>query len=956
MLIKGQQRKPVFTPRSIGLIALGLLILLLFTFFSSRIGGDNIYFCDMESRFGNNFSSGGHTFTNAKTQSDEKVFQGSFSSKLTKEHVYGPGMKFTNVNSGDVFEAGIWRNTTDGFGNLAFQGNWDYFETANVSSRTQGEWEYIEKTITIPLGVERAELNIYPYNSKKEGTVYFDNLKIKRIKSGQAIAAAEGALPLINLRVDPADVDKLRAKRSEAFARGNLITGKKDLVPARLEEGEDFTPVKIRLKGDLLDHLKDKKWSFRIRADKGNAWNGLTEFSAHKSVSRHHLNEWVFHQLLIYENILTNRYDFFQLSLNDEVLGIYAYEEHFNQGLLQNFKRAPGPIIRISEEGMWLHASKTIEDSPAWFESGQIEAIDAKGMLKDDLMYQKFLTGQSLYYDFINGNKTASEVFDPDILGKFLAIQDVCGSWHAFNYTNLRVYYNAHTGLLEPIGYDGFNEEGLKYMNVPTFTGAQYNSRTPEDYNPVGMDVVFHKKVFNDLEFVKKYLYYLEKFSQEEYITAFLETILPEIKKREKFIQLEYANYKYNWKNEFRNAAEINKTFFPMEEISLKAYRDKGNSVILENYHYFPLEVVGYGDQNPDIKPKEKIILEAFHKEVPVRRYPVVTFGKPKNIFVKVLGTSKVVRFPVYKWPAPQTGTIAKVASGKFVPAKWLTKKDSTYIFKPGEQVVNEDIIIPEGFLLRIPAGTNIKLSNNASLVSYGVVLAQGTKENPIFIQANNEDGGGVLLVDVGRKSIFKNVYFKNLSRRKKDNQQAEGSVTLYRSDADFQRCFFYGAKAENALNLIHSNYTMADCHFDNSSGDALDVDYSNGKIRDIYFTNTGKDALEVSGGFLEFDKININKTNESGININYHGRVEGKQADISEVQTGISSRDLSYIIINDLNLKNAQKGLVAYEQLAQFGAGNIYIKKMNTESVETEYFIQQGAVIEINGKKQIQK
>jgi hypothetical protein len=420
MLIKQKstiqkKRKPYEWWLAIGLVL--AFVLLSFYRWSQQRQVNQTYFCDMEKRSisQRKFLSDGQEFTGGQTQSDEKSFSGSYSSKCDAENSYGPGIRLDGLNEGDVIEASVWRQSDDGYGVLAFQGmdGWKFYDLAVEVVESQKGWERIKNTIRIPIGVRKASLQIYPYNTKKEGVVYFDDLKIQYWPSDtfSLQAPIEYAGDNLILKVDNKALKQLKAKRVAAFSYGNLISDKDDLVRAKLLDDSSEVDVQIRLKGDLLDHLESKKWSFRIIADEGKSWNGMTEFSVHNTLSRSHLNEWIYHQMLTEEGILTTRYDFIKLSLNEEVLGIYAYEEHFNYGLLRYRQRPPGPILRFNEDGLWAYAPRNIGVRPDWFESADIGVYDSKEALGKQESYEQFIRAQDLLYAFMI--RSASRNFWP---------------------------------------------------------------------------------------------------------------------------------------------------------------------------------------------------------------------------------------------------------------------------------------------------------------------------------------------------------------------------------------------------------------------------------------------------------------------------------------------------------------------------------------------------------------
>ena len=507
----------------------------------------NTYLCDMEksvnSANGHRFITGWAYFLNGQTQSEDLVFNGKYAAKCDLITKYGPTLILEKVNSGDIIEASVWQQSDAGYGSLVFQGEWPgYFNSTKKARKVHRGWEQLYLIDTIPLGVKNGNLKIYPMLASSEGQVYFDDLKINHIRQKDQVSLVNKDYkgPQLNLTVEDYDLAKLKIKRSEALDRGNLIAGKKDLVKAKLKDETKEMDVQIRLKGDLLDHLQGKKWSFRIVPEKEASWNNMREFSVHNTASRAHLLEWIFHEMLKDEDILTTRYDFINLALNKKTLGIYAYEEHFAYPILHQQNRERGPILRISEDGLWQYASAGLSDKIPWFQSAHIEAFEAKEILNDAGLNQQFLEGQQKLFDYVNGSKTPGDLFDVDRMAKFVAILDICMAWHAFGSTNQRFYYNAVLGKLEPIGYDGYSHDGIKWFKPPLIFGSKVNSRVSKRFMFRDTESPFNYFLFNDYPFVEKYVHYLEKFSSEKYIQDFISKHLSEIKSREEFIQQEY--------------------------------------------------------------------------------------------------------------------------------------------------------------------------------------------------------------------------------------------------------------------------------------------------------------------------------------------------------------------------------------------------------------------------------
>jgi len=941
-------------------LAIAILVGLVVITLGSDRENAQTYFCDMERTVSsegiNRYKSNQDYFSNGQTQNSEEAFNGKYSARCDEVIKYGPTLTLEKVNSGDIIEATIWEQTSEGYGSLAFQiSEVGYFMQTKKAKKIHRGWEQLSLIDTIPLGIKNGTLKIYPSFASKEGRVYFDDLKIIHKKRNKQTVwkneVYDGAG--LNLTIEEKDLAKLKIKRTEALNLGNLIAGRKDLVKAKLNDNEKEIDVQVRLKGDLLDHLQGKKWSFRIVPDKGESWNNMREFSVHNAGSRAHLLEWIFHEMLRDEDILTTRYDFIQLALNKEILGVYAYEEHFAYPILYQQNRERGPIIRISEDGLWQYASAGISDKIPWFESAHIETFESKEILKDNDLSQKFIEGQQLVYDYINGNKTPEEIFDVDRMAKFMAILDICMAWHAFGSTNQRYYFNGVTGKLEPIGYDGYSSDGIKWFRPPLIYGGKVNKRISKPAKFRDQDALFNYFLFNDYSFTEKYIHYLESFSSDAYIQGFLEKHLGKIKSREQFIQKENRDYFFDQAKIFKNASSIQKVLFPAENVTLKAYRQLSGEIVLENYHQLPIEILGFGNKGIQFPISERLILESFNPEVPARRYTVPTNGKIKKVFCKTLGTSKVVSLPVFDWPAPISKPRTEIASIENLKNhQQLIIKDSSIYLKGGIQKITQDLLIPQGYKLHISAGTTIELTNQSSIVVNGPVFIKGSKDNPVIIDGS-KGGQGLAILNAKEKSVIQHTTFLGLKGRNKNGQILDGGVTFYQSDFTCTRCVFNNSQAKDALTIIGSKYKLEDGVIFNANGDGVDANQSTGEITNFIAEKIGKDAVEITGGYLHATGINVNKVFGAALNLTRNGIAKlTNNFIIKNSEKGIMVSDLGKVNVDFLTLEKVAQGVIVYEKLPEYGPAEVNIKDFNAKEIGQLHVLESGANLTIKNKK----
>lgn len=937
---------PFWIPALLLVLALGLL------YISTSKGGEEFWFCDMEKTIegGAKFISNGTKFGNGKTQSDHKARSGSFASKCDGVNRYGATLKIHNVYSGDVIEASIWRQSDDGYGVLAFQGDWNFYEACREVSKQSNSWEKISGSITVPVGVHDGILTVIAYNPEMKGSVYFDDLEVKRTKHSKTVMPAKIMTEAseFELIIDDQGMEKIRNKKTEAFSVGNLITGPNDLVPAKWRSEGNELDVEARLKGDLLDHLTGRKWSFRIKTNKNEAWKGMQEFSVHNALSRYHLAEWVFHEMLRKEDVLTSRYDFFRMKLNGEILGTYAYEEHFTDPLLIHQDRDPGPILKINEDGHWFWASKNLSQQPPWYESAQIEAFGMKKILNDNDLKRQYEEAQSLLKGFMDGTLPASEVFDTERMAKYLAIVDVCNAWHSFNYTNLRFYYNAGLNRLEPIGFDGFTPDGLKYNKDLYIIGSQVNTLTDKDDPPHKFVKELHKQLFLDMDFMNQYIEKLEAFSSEDYIKKFEAEIDAEIKIREVHIGESYKGYKFDRVDFFRNAKQIRAALYPMQDISVKAYRGD-QAVRLQSFHLLPIEVVGFGNKELTFPLKKTVYLPAYDKQQQAIITDVNSYGKFKNVFCRTVGTAETKSIPIFKWDYPEMKSL-QTKTQVDVP-NFVKSKGEDWVISAGTYVINKSMNIPKAKTLFVSAGANLDLQSGAAILCEGSIQMMGTKDKPVKLYSSDGSGQGIFISNAQEKSVFEFAHFDGLNAIRQNATKADGVLSLYKSDVSLFRVQFTNTKSKDAIQLQHSNYYIRDAVFANIVGDGIDANFSKGEMENLYFDQVGKDAIEISGGHCEMNTIQIKNAQVSGINTRWKAQVSGTALKIESSTAGLSILDASVLNLESLELSAVEQGVLAFRKEPIFEGSKTRIKKIKLNNVQKDYVIEQGSILVVDGK-----
>ncbi|PCH66792.1 MAG: hypothetical protein COC01_07240 [Bacteroidetes bacterium] len=364
----------------------------------------------------------------------------------------------------------------------------------------------------------------------------------------------------IEILIQETDFEILKSKREEALEIGMLISNTRDLVDAQILINDSSYNARIRLKGDWLDHLENDKWSFRINL-KGKTWNGLDEFSIHAPKIRSNLDEYVLHQFCVKEGILAPKYEFVNVVLNHDTMGLYALEEHFDQQMLVNNNRDQGVIVKFSENGLWKRrreTGKSFESFNESFEKAEIRAFSMKQIEKDTALNIQFQKAKDLLEKYQSSNFTASDIFNLPVLARYYAITDILRSHHATIWHNMRFYFDPTVNLLEPVMFDGYTPKGI---DEPWYHITHYHFARNEKREQKGSIYDSEKNIFTNDEFVRHYKKELNRMTKRDYLETILNNILIKSREYQKAINLIDEDYNYDIDYIYNNAKKIRKAF-----------------------------------------------------------------------------------------------------------------------------------------------------------------------------------------------------------------------------------------------------------------------------------------------------------------------------------------------------------------------------------------------------------
>tara|TARA_B100001250_G_C19811682_1_gene796008 strand:+ start:953 stop:3565 length:2613 start_codon:yes stop_codon:yes gene_type:complete len=718
----------------------------------------------------------------------------------------------------------------------------------------------------------------------------------------------------------------------------------------------------LRIKGNWIDSRSNNKLSLRIKLDDGETILGMNRFSIHDPKVKSYISEWLFHELLKYEDIISPRYDFVNININGENKGLFAIEEHFDKRIIENNNRREGLILKLDEVNQVNSYTQLSEDFKRRkifnYEdsSYSISPIKSYNEIDDKNFLEQLGRATTLFESFRGGQIPANKVFNIEQFAKLFALCDILGASHSLYAKNIKFYFNPVTSMIEPIGYDQHHPN--RYLNKMIGQNNKIYNKESKIYWP--------DQLFTDQYFFKKYIKFLEKFSNPEYLDEFFSLINNNY---EKIINLTYkTNYFYALDNKkilFENQQFIKRKLYPKELTQAYLQKKTNGSIILKigNIYNLPIEIIGIeyknklyendGDRYQDTKVESELIK---FKEYVFDIHDINKSNIVKDslkVVSKVLGTDKIVKDQINLWPFKKIENVKSdllLKNSNLSEHDFLTVKANKIIFNRNNIVVSKDLIIPEGFTVVINEGTEIDLINSSSIISHSPIIASGSEEYPIKIFSSDSLGQGIAVFNAKNESVFNFVKAMNLSVPKKNGWELTGALTFYQSKININNCVFSkNKKGDDFLNIIRSEFIINNSFFHNILYDAFDSDFSNGTIQNSTFQDIGNDALDFSGSLINTNNIIMDNVYDKGISAGEATDLTIKKITITNSNIGICSKDNSKIFFTDVKLINNKIGFTAFQKKNEFGPGYLEGKSVDMQKTETPFLIEKSSYCKVD-------
>lgn len=792
------------------------------------------------------------------------------------------------------------------------------------------------------------------------------------------LTRSTASLPTLAIDIKFKHLEKLRRKRAEALAQRHLTSARNDYVPAKIHMNGREIRVSVRLKGDRIDHLKGSKWSLRVKVKGDDHIFGMRRFSLQNPMVRDFQSESLFFESLRMAGLIAPRYRFVDVKLNGEGIGIMATEEHFSKELLAMHGRREGVIMRFDESLFWDAIFRKVDRYEAKFDDFKFATIDSfrsSKIRKSKQLAKNYATSVGLLRGFAAGKLQASDVFEPELLGRFIALADLWGAKHALFWTNLRFYLSPISLKHEIIGYDADLQQRA---NWPTSISR---------ISPIFDRALEDPRVFD------AYVSNLRRFGQE-IINGDLIAKLRDIdNKRIKELAREFYLISPYPFDELRSRARyllaLTKDELRVKPIKPEDYPILAHAYLVEDNGKQYLELVNATSYDVEVRSiywssedRSKHIDFEPERDIrfPIKLSPNSSATNPVRIpyqppvngkqvvlhidtafrFLNHVRDSTAIRYhAALDRPPLQTESIAAQAKRhRFLHVDATTK---TLRVRLGVWSVKGSIHVPRGFALSVSAGATLRFAKNEGIVAFGPVHLHGTLRQPVILEGRADSGkdpswNGIVVIDAKKASVWSHATIRNTHAVSRPDWELTGGVTFYRSDVRMTGCRFDGSTAEDALNIVNSKFTLTDVVIENTLSDGLDADFATGEVNNGLFRNIGGagggDALDVSGSRVAVNGTEFRNISDKALSVGERSAITAGNIVIANAATGAASKDGSRLDITGADISTASiAGLMAYIKKPEYGPASIVARDTLFRGNERDAWAQTGNTITIDNR-----
>jgi hypothetical protein len=784
-------------------------------------------------------------------------------------------------------------------------------------------------------------------------------------------------IPTNNIWIENGGLEKMN---QELLNYNLTLRNDKPRVKGFLKDNQkNILKARISIRGTRLTHQLIWKPSLKVRLKKNKTFKGFRDQIFIGPEDPTSLKNWISSELGRKWNILNNLENFSRLYINNKNFGLYNTVAPFNESLLINSNKLPGPIFNFNI----FNKQKFLIWKKNWFEPIAWKVTEKK--YKDDhyLIYGPINTSQKILRWGNSINSGTLENFIPQLnhyisqeqFAKYLAILAHGGEMHYVNNHNAIFWFNPSSGLFEPIIND---QNGYGITNKTIWI------KRPIIKNEGAFIKAWFKNPLNLAIYIDRLNELINTFGNEKNIETMIRDQWNKIKpviETEPFSSFSCwparCFFPINKINEEVNKL-INDIRLRLDWIRKELNRDQVILIDVNNKN-FEILVVGYSGVIARRKDSKRINIAV--KEVPLKNNRFITKIYTKKInaekqgniellpsisisnFMQTIDLDSTYSFYTLSGKAKDY-IFSHRLSGKEIKINIshhnydlnkmklfsginylaLPKKNIDPIyFGPGKIKFIETKVFGPEQPVTIRAGTEIHLNKGINLIIQGPLKIKGTSKKPVVIRPMTNEPFGVIAL-LGKKTKGSRINHLNIeggSVSSYYNLNFSGMLSVHDCPDIEIRNSIIGKNylGDDAVHIINSKAIITNSIFKDSKSDALDLDLVEGDFYNNQFINPGNDGLDISMGTTTIGQNRFVGCKDKCVSVGEGAKTNIINSYFQNCNNAIAVKDKSYATLKDSIIDSCNIGWNSYRKKWRWELGGrgeiINTKFINSKSAD---------------------
>ena len=710
----------------------------------------------------------------------------------------------------------------------------------------------------------------------------------------------------------------LKADRNYALKNNIIQSEKISWVPGKLRFRNKTHKVKIRIKGDMIDHIATNKWSFRINF-KNTGILDMQKIALQSPKTRDFHFEQLLNNTLNHLGVFTPKSFFTELIINGENMGNMYLEEHPSESYTSNAQRKYGPILRLKE--------KILQD------------LSTKSMFYNkDLFWQKdknLYYAADKFYEFYYQPLNNYSLVDEEIWAKYIAANFLFKCWHGNIGKNLKFYFNTVNKKYEPISFNnscGQKNVDLKYGFLPSENLFIYRLITIKKFRLVLISEL--EKWISD----KNYQEYLKILNLNEKVLRY------KLSNESKFLEkidftTDHINLIVKWLKNDSNFVKYSKETFQNEvRESLNSFINPNGYVV---FHENLLKIILHNPNSTKYKI-DSILFDLKNKKE--KKFTFVKndfikldFNRPDTYMINILDlidfspkkiqnikinyiSNNIIHqskplelkvepnFTYTEYRDDKDNFTFKINKNDY-PNKNISKifdvdnKNKIVSIKKNKQIyINERIEIPSDYHFLIEEGVRLNFSKSSFLITNNKVDINGNLDNPVIFSGIAGDFWPGMLILANNNNInINSLILEKMTGKNINNFDYSGGITIHRANKlNINHMKISNNSSDDAINIVESVGDIYNLNIKDTYSDGLDIDFGKVNINNSTFERigliSGSDAIDFSGSKSTINNILIKNIKDKGISVGENSIININNINISDSLVGLAVKDSSIV------------------------------------------------------------